>query len=141
MATQDGAFAPQNPFSPASIPYAKYGINFGGKHMEYARRGGVLTSVTAPNNLASGPPTPMRGVSTFFRTSGKNGESALVPIQQATRLITSYYQVLEKFAMPKGTFPYHRPLQCNTAKSDPEEVALHVVIGHASQGQETLPSF
>lgn len=55
--------------------------------MDYARRGGVLTSITAPNNLglASGPPTPMRGVSTFFRTGGRNGEDPPLLIRKLTK--------------------------------------------------------
>lgn len=61
-----------------NLLYTKHGLSFSGKHLEFARRSGVLQAVTAPNcaGFFGAPGSLFRGVSAAFRTGARSGKAA-----------------------------------------------------------------
>jgi hypothetical protein len=74
--TQDGTLE-TDPIDLSDMLYTKHGLSFSGKHLEFARRSGVLQAVTAPNcaGIFGAPKSLFRGVSAAFRTGARSGKT------------------------------------------------------------------
>ncbi len=74
--TQDGTLETSS-IDLSDILYTKHGLSFSGKHLDFARRSGVLQAITAPNcaGLFDAPKSLFRGVSAAFRTGAHSGKA------------------------------------------------------------------